>query len=153
MTESGSGSTEGTGYGAIGIGGGRVQTQVGLTTQVSYQSLAGEYDICHLGIWQGGGICGDTNDFYPRFYDPGVSGRMDGTFDNTTSTALPYPMLWCEMDYSNSGATAIKGTAFASRLDTFNLNGPEADIFDQGSTLNWQAGVSGAGAISAAPKQ
>ena len=158
VTESGSGSTEGTGYGAIGIGGRRIQTQVGVTTQVSYASLAGEYDICHLGVWQGGGIGGGTNTFYPRFYDPGTSGRLDGTWTPPTGepgqfngTAFPYPMLWCEMDYSNSGATRIEGTAFASPSNTYDITGPEANIFDQGSTLSCQAGVSGAGAISAAP--
>jgi len=158
VTETGSGSLQGKGYGAIGIGGRRIQTQVGVTTQVSYQSLAGEYDICHLGIWQAGGIGGDTGDFYPRFYDPGTSGRMDGTWTpptggpgEDTATAFPYPMIWCEMDYGNANATLIKGTAFASRTDTYSISGSEDNIFDQSETLSWQAGVSGAGAISAAP--
>jgi hypothetical protein len=160
ITTSGSNavSNAGEGYSAFSIGGRRIQTQVGVTTQVSYQSLAGEYDICHLGVWQGGGIGGGTNTFYPRFYDPGTSGRLDGTWTPPTGepgqnygTAFPYPMLWCEMDYSNSGANSIEGTAFAPLNDTYDITGPEANIFDQGSTLSWQAGVSGAGAISAAP--
>lgn len=155
VTETGSGSTEGTGYGAIGIGGQRIQTQVGLTTQVSYASLAKEYDICHLGVWQGGGIGGNTNDFYPRFYDPGTSGRMDGTWTPPTGepgensgTAFPYPMIWCEFDYGNANATPIVGTAFAPRTDTYSISGSEANIFDHKGTLSYEG--PGSGSISAA---
>lgn len=144
----------GKGYGAIGIGGTRTQVQQGVTTVVNYADLANQYDICHLGIWQGGGIGGNTNDFYPRFFDPGTSGKMDGSWTAPTGsqevTAFPYPMIWCEFDYSNSGAQPIVGTAFGARTTTFNVNN-ESQVFDESSTISWEEGVSGAGAISAAP--
>jgi hypothetical protein len=146
------------GYLAVGIGGQRKQVQQGLNTVVVYTHLANQYDLCHLGLWQGGGIGGNTNDFYPRFYDPGTSGRMDGTWTaptggpgNAYGTAFPYPLIWCELDYSNNNASPIVGAAFASRTETFSFSGAESNIFDQSESIAWQEGVSGAGAISAAP--
>ena len=147
------------GYLAIGIGGQRKQTQQGTNTVVSYQSLANEFDICHLGLWQSGGIGGGDNDFYPRFYDPGDTGRLGGTWTpptgqggNTAGTAFPYPMIWAEMDYSNSQAQPIVGAAFV-RTGTFNVtveSSLSTAITNVSKNIAWQEGVSGAGSISAA---
>lgn len=150
------------GYLAVGIGGQRKQVQQGVTTVVVYSDLANQYDLCHLGLWQGGGIGGDTNDFYPRFYDPGTSGRMDGTWTapaggpgSASGTAFPYPLIWCELQYdpsvTNKNDLPMTGAAFALRTETFSFSAGESNIFDQSATVYFQEGVSGAGAISAAP--
>jgi len=142
-------SNAGEGYSAFSVGGRRIQIQQGTETLVAYQSMAGEFDICHLGIYQSNIIGSGTNSLYPRFFDPGSSGRLDGTLtfpsgnpgDNYGS-AFPYPLLWCEFDYNN-GAGRLVGAALQPMSDSYSISGSEADIFDATGGLSFQGPGSG----------
>jgi hypothetical protein len=159
ITTSGSNavSNAGEGYSAFSIGGRRIQTQVGVTTQVSYNSLAGEYDICHLGIYQNANLVGaGTNTLYPRFYDPGTTGRLDGTWTpptgeagNNYGPAFPYPLLWAEFDFDSDQGRTLKGASLQPLSNTYSISGPESDIFDASETFNYEG--TGSGSVSAAP--
>ena len=125
----------GDGYAEFAIGGNRISQQVGVTQVISLQSVANEYDICHLGIWGSGNST--LSKFYP-FYDPGSTGALTGTW-NFPGTSGPYPSLWCEFNYS-TGWNVTKGYTLEGRGSTFDTTDTPANIFDAEGTLS-QAGT------------
>ena len=159
ITTSGSNavSNAGEGYAAFSVGGKRLQRQQGVLTEVTYSSLAGEFDICHLGIYQNANLVGTgTNTLYPRFYDPGTTGRLDGTWTpptgeagNNSGPAFPYPLLWAEFDFNSNQGRTLKGASLELLTETYSISGPESNIFNASKTFNYEG--TGLGSVSAAP--
>lgn len=151
-------SNSGEGYSAFSVGGVRKQRQQGTNTVVDYSSLAGAFDICHLGFWQSPNLVGtggsNTNTLYPRFFDPGRTGRLDGTLTfpsgnpgETNGKAFPYPLLWAEFDFSHFEGKRVEGASLQALTDSYVISGSESDIFDATVTFNYEG--TGSGSVSA----
>lgn len=136
------GDPTGDGYGEFSIGGARTSRQVGVNQVITLNSLANEYDLCHLGIW-GTGV--SLSQVYP-FYDPGDTGKLSGSYQQNNDPT-PYPSIWCELDFNDNSATPIKGYSLEGRDQTFIPTADPATIFDAAGNMS-TAGTGGA--ISAA---
>jgi hypothetical protein len=144
----------GEGYSAFSVGGVRKQRQQGVNTVVDYSSLAGAFDICHLGIYQSLNLIGaGTNTIYPRFFDPGTTGRLDGTLTfptgnpgDTTGTAFPYPLLWAEFNFDSNQGKNVAGASLQPLHDSYTISGSESNIFDATTTFSYEG--TGSGSVS-----